>query len=77
MAPRSPSLATDRFDEECSVDDGADADDGEREADGAVGPVVAVVGVDDVDVHQDLLGDVAEQEHGRRWRSCRRGGGAE
>ncbi len=52
------------FDEKRTVDDGADADDGKREADGAVGPVVAIVGVDDVDVHEDLLGDVAEQENG-------------
>ena len=41
-----------------------DADGREREADGAVGPVVAVVGVDDVDVHQGLLRDVAEEENG-------------
>ena len=54
----------DGFDEKCAVDDGADADGGEREADGAVGPVVAVVGVDDVDVHERLLGDVTEQEDG-------------
>src|SRR5206468_630780 len=32
-------------------------------ADSAVGPVVAVVRVDDVDVHQRLLRDVAEEKY--------------
>ena len=67
MAPRSPSLADGGFDQEDAVECGEDADGGEREADGAVGPAIAVVGVDDVDVHQGLLGDVAEQEKRRRW----------
>src|ERR1700761_9117941 len=40
------------FDEEGSVKDGEDADGGEGEAHGAVGPAVAVVCVDDVDVHK-------------------------
>ena len=34
------------------------------ETDGAVGPVVTVVGVDDVDVHEGLLRDVAEEKDG-------------
>ena len=52
------------FDEKRTVDDGADSDERKGETDGAVGPAVAVVGVDDVDVHQDLLCDVTEQENG-------------
>ena len=51
-----------RFDEQGSVDDGADADGGEGVADGADGPVVAVAGVDDVDIQEGLLRDVAEEK---------------
>ena len=63
MAPRSPMRATTGLTRHSAVDGGEDADDGEGEADGAVGPVVAIVGVDDVDVHQRLLRDVAEEKN--------------
>ncbi len=64
MVLRSPSFATTGLTSKRSVDDGEDADGGEREAYGAGGPVVAVVGVDDVDVHERLLRDVSEEKNG-------------
>jgi len=50
------------FDEEDAVERGEDANDGEGDADGPVGPAIAEVGVDDVDVGEGLLGYVAKEE---------------
>ena len=55
----------DGTDEESAVDDLEDADHAERDADRAGAPVVSIAGVEDVDVHQRLLREVAEDEHGR------------
>ena len=54
----------DGLNKQCSVDGSTDPDGREGEANGTVGPVVAIVGIDDVDVHQDLLRDVSEKQDG-------------
>ena len=67
--------------DEAAVDDGEDADDAERDAGGADAPVVAVVGVEDVDVHERLLGEVAADkdsgEQHERLRTGEHGEGAD